>query len=310
MRRRSATLAVLALVAGAAAAPGCSSPDPGARDGCVGAGAAALRTCAKGTTLSGVDVSYYQGNVTWAQVKASGRDFAFVRISDGLNHPDTKFAQNWPGAKAAGLVRGSYQFFRPGQDADQQAQMVLDALDDAGGLLPGDLPPVLDLEAADSQASSVVVSKALAWLAKIEAAIGIKPVVYTANFMSSVIGDNFGAYTLWVANYTTSCPLMPSGWSDWQFWQSSDSGSVPGIAGAADTDLFNGTLAQLQALTVKAGAPVPPPAPDADAGPRGSADPPDGESTPKDGSHGSTIGEGPAPSAPHSGRTAPTVRCP
>jgi lysozyme len=280
-------------------AVGCSSAETPPDDGCVGSGSEALKTCAKGTTLTGVDVSYYQGNVSWSQVKGSGRQFAFARISDGLNYPDAKFAQNWPAMKSAGLVRGSYQFFRPSQDAGQQAQMVLDKLAAAGGLKPGDLPPVLDLESADGLASSVVVAKAKAWLAKIEAAIEVKPIIYTAAFMSNVIGTNFGGYTLWVANYQTTCPTMPSGWTNWHFWQNSDSGSVPGIAGNVDTNFFNGALAQLQTLTIK---PATPPA--KDAGADAGEDAPDlvdlgnqpdlafGDEQPNDGSQGSTIGSG------------------
>lgn len=313
MRRLSAVVAVCALLTGAVSGVGCSSSDAPPSDGCVGSGSAALKTCAKGATITGVDVSVYQGNVSWAQVKGSGRQFAFVRISDGLDHPDTKFAQNWPALKTAGLVRGSYQFFRPSQDAGQQAQMVLDKLAAAGGLTPGDLPPVLDLESADGLAPTVVVTKAKAWLAKVEAAIKVKPIVYTAAFMSSVIGNNFGGYTLWVANYQTTCPTMPSGWTDWHFWQNADNGSIPGIAGNVDTDFFNGTITQLHTLTIK---PATPP-PGKDAGP---ADPGDdltepagkdfgfGENIPNDGSQGATLGDGDKNDT-HETESAPITPC-
>ena len=296
-------------------AVGCSSAEPPPGDGCVGSGADALKTCAKGATITGVDVSYYQGNVSWSKVKGTGRQFAFARISDGLAYPDSKFAQNWPAMKAAGLVRGSYQFFRPSQDAGLQAQMVLDKLAAAGGLKAGDLPPVLDLESADGLASSVVVSKAKVWLAKVEAALKVKPIVYTAAFMSEVIGTNFGGYTLWVANYQTTCPTMPSGWTDWQFWQNSDSGSVAGISGNVDTNFFNGTLSQLQSHRLK---PTAPPA-QQDAGAGAGNDAPGlvgfvaqtdltvGDDTPNDGSQGSTIGNGKQPTPETQG--APITPC-
>lgn len=301
MARSSAACSVSALLTGAllsCAVAGCSSAEAPPPDDCLGTTSEALKTCAKGATVTGIDVSYYQGNVSWSQVKSSGRQFAFVRISDGLNTPDTKFAQNWPALKTAGLVRGAYQFFRPGQDAGLQAQMVIDKIKAAGGLKPGDLAPVLDLESADGLASSVVVSKAKVWLAKVEAAFGIKPIVYTAAFMSSVIGTNFGGYTLWVANYQTTCPTMPSGWTDWQFWQNSDSGSVPGVSGNVDTNFFNGTLAQLQTLTLKSATPDAGPDPDDENHLHIAAlDPTFGDDKPNDGSQGSTIGSGGRPSA-------------
>jgi lysozyme len=292
MAKVSGAVAVCVFLTGLMGAVGCSSSDAPASDGCVGSGSEALKTCAKGATISGVDVSSYQGTVSWSKVKGAGTDFAFARISDGLNSVDSKFAQNWPAMKAAGIVRGSYQYFRPGQDAGLQAQLVIDKLAAAGGLQPGDLPPVLDLETADGLASSVVVAKAKAWLAKIEAATKVKPIVYTAAFMSNVIGTSFGGYTLWVANYGTTCPTMPSGWTDWQFWQHSDSGTVAGISGGVDSDFFNGTLAQLKTLTIAppSGGPQPP-AVDMTAF-AGETALTFGDNKPKDGSQGATLGDG------------------
>ena len=290
MAKVSGAVAVCVFLTAVTGAIGCSSSEAPAGDGCIGSGSEALKTCAKGATVTGVDVSSYQGTVNWSQVKGAGRGFAFARISDGLNSVDAKFAQNWPAMKAAGIVRGSYQFFRPSQDAGLQAQMVIDKLAAAGGLQPGDLPPVLDLESADGLAASVVVSKANVWLATIEAALKVKPIVYTAAFMSSVIGTSFGKYTLWVANYGTTCPTMPSGWTDWQFWQHADNGSVAGIGGAVDSDFFNGTLAQLKTLAAPGSAPEEP-AVDMTAFAAQSALV-FGDNAPNDGSQGSTLGQG------------------
>src|SRR5579871_5288706 len=71
--------------------------------------------------VEGIDVSYYDGNVSWSSVRASGRQFAIARVSDGTGFMDPKFAANWSGIKAAGMVRGVYQFFRPEDDAVAQA---------------------------------------------------------------------------------------------------------------------------------------------------------------------------------------------
>ncbi|MBX3188092.1 MAG: hypothetical protein KF819_13805 [Labilithrix sp.] len=294
MRSLACFAVVSALLTGGTCIVGCS-PGEGPAGECTGSSADALRTCAKGSTLTGIDVSYYQGNVNWAQVKGAGRTFAFVRVSDGLNFPDTKFAQNWPAVKSAGLVRGVYQFFRPSQDPTQQAQLLLDRIDAAGGIGPGDLPPVLDLESDGGLAASVVVARATTWLAKVEAAVGRKPIIYTAAFMSNVIGSSFTNHVLWVANYGATCPLMPGAWTDWHFWQTSDSGSVAGVSGNVDTNLFNGVLADLMKQTLQ-----PPPAPnDAPAGPRDDVvglaafdGVMPGDAKPNDGSQGATIGDG------------------
>jgi hypothetical protein len=106
--------------------------------------------------------------------------------------------------------------------------------------------------------------------------------------MSSVFGTSLSGYTLWVANYGATCPLMPTGWSDWQFWQDADNGNISGISGGVDTDVFNGTKTQLEGLTLKpATTPTKPPA-------NGTAptNTPGTGATPNDGSQGGTIGSG------------------
>ena len=78
----------------------------------VGAIEEPLVVCPSGPTVEGVDVSYYQGNIDWDAVWGSGRDFAVARVNDG-NFMDPQFDTYWSGMKAAGLIRGAYQFFRP-----------------------------------------------------------------------------------------------------------------------------------------------------------------------------------------------------
>ena len=244
-----------------------------AREGCASETAAPLKLCAEGPVLEGIDVSVYQGDVDWAKVKAAGKVFAFARVANGLLKSDTKFATNWPAMKAAGLVRGAYLYFRPSQDVAGQAKAVLDALEAACGLQAGDLPPVLDLETTDNLPAATVLGAAKTWLDLVEAKIGKKPLVYTSASMSTQlgVGTSLAAYPLWVAHYAVQCPEMPAGWASWQFWQRSDKGTVAGIAGAVDLDQFDGTLADLEKLTLAcapgacepadAGAPAPAPVP-------------------------------------------------
>jgi lysozyme len=270
--RRELLLVYLGVVAGCA-----STPDKAEQ--CLGQGAFELRVCAAGATVEGIDVSYYQGTVDWAAVKRAGKVFAFARVSDGTAHPDSQFARNWPAMKTAGIIRGVYQFFRASVDPTAQANLLLSKLQAAGGLQPGDLPPVIDIETADGQSNATVVARMRTWLTRLEQAVGRKPLIYTAAMMSSVLGNNFSSYPLWVANYTTQCPLMPSDWTSWKFWQKSSTGSVGGISGNVDLDVFNGTLSDLRAFAIEPpdGGTAP------DAGVRDGGAPRDGGTTPSDG---------------------------
>jgi lysozyme len=252
-------IAALALAAAPLVGLACSSPQPGAE--CVGSSSDAIRVCAPGPVVKGVDVSYYQGVVSWSQVKQSGRTFAIARVSDGLSVVDTQFASNWSGIRQAGLVRGVYQFFRPARDPIAQADLLLQKVQAAGGFQPGDLPPVLDIETVDGVSVATLRQRMQQWLDRVEQALGRRPIIYTAAFMSQNVGTGFSRYPLWVANYGVTCPTMPDGWSTWKFWQSSSTGSVPGISGNVDVNDFNGTLADLRAFAgpppLDAGPPPP-----------------------------------------------------
>lgn len=239
---QSALFVALVLASGAMVAA-CSDS---AKPACIDSTSQALRTCAGPNIVPGIDVSSYQGTVDFARVAAAGNGFVFLRLSSGQN-VDTKFATNWAAAKDANLVRGAYQYFWPARDVDLQVDTMVTTLR-AAGFGPDDLPPVLDIETVDGQPVATVVALAKHWIARVEAELHVKPLVYTANFMSYVTQNHFSSYPLWVANYGVTCPLMPTGWTDWVFWQSSESGRVDGVTGNVDLDTFNGTMPALLAF--------------------------------------------------------------
>ncbi len=210
--------------------------------------------CATGATVEGVDVSIYQGgHIDWNAVHASGRQFAITRINDGVNSMDPTFRTNWSGIRAAGMIRGAYQYFRPNADAATQARIVCSAV---GRLGDGDLPAMLDLESSGGMSSSTIIARITTWLHDVEACTGKRPMIYTAAwFWNPNVGSRaFGAYPLVVAAYGPSCPTLPIGWTRWAIFQYSDGevrytpgvGPVPGIGQSCDRDKFNGSLADLR----------------------------------------------------------------
>src|SRR5688500_6885931 len=110
---RAAAL-LLGLVASALAA------EPTAR-----AGEPGRARCPARTIVRGIVVSKWQGQVDWRAVRAAGLRFAFVRVCDGTTILDPTFAQTWPAARAAGVMRGAYQYFRPEEDPIEQADLLL-----------------------------------------------------------------------------------------------------------------------------------------------------------------------------------------
>lgn len=194
--------------------------------------------------LEGVDVSKFQGEIDWQAVRASGVVFAFARALEGETIHDATFAANWRGMKEAGVVRGAYDFYIANDSPEVQAKIFSSLV----ALEPGDLVPMVDIEEASLGGSEPpdLVEDFHRYLELVEQAFGARPIVYTnPSFWNENMDDSFGEYPLWVADYEVESPTLPDGWQDWVIWQHGDSGSVPGIDGDVDLNVFTGTMEDL-----------------------------------------------------------------
>jgi lysozyme len=233
-----------------------SDPPPGDGSEEIGVAEQAAEICFT-DVVHGIDVSYYQGTIDWTQV-ATEYDFAIARINHG-DFMDPQFDANWAGIKAVGMIRGAYQYFDPGGDPVEQANIVVDKL---GMLDAGDLPPVIDVESTDGLGGAEIAARVGVWLDIVEAGTGKKPMIYTGKYFwqDNVGSSEFADYALWHAQYPNACqpPAAPppacgcsniaDQWSEIAVWQYSSSGSVPGIAGNVDLNVWNGTYEELVAF--------------------------------------------------------------
>jgi len=218
--------------------------------------------------LEGIDVSRYQGTISWSRVAGAGKRFVVMRATLGETYVDPTYATNHAGAEAAGLPVAAYHFATPSSspgDAVRQA----DSFVDHASLEVGDLVPALDLEQRGGLSVGALQSWVSAWLGEVYARVGVRAMIYTSpSFWGSAMGNTAmfaeqGYSVLWVANWDTSSPKVPGGdWggAGWTFWQYSNCGSVAGISGCVDLDRYDGldlgpvTIAQIAA---QAGPPVP-----------------------------------------------------
>jgi len=214
--------------------------------------AAAVPAAAAATGPTGPDVSRWQHGtpLSWTAVKASGQTFAFVKATEGASYTNPYFASDWAATRNAGLLHGAYHFARPSVgSAVSQARRFIAVAGTARA--QGDLPPVLDLEQSGGLSPAQLSTWTSQFLTETRRLTGRTPIVYTyPNFWRTAMAGTtaFTSYPLWIASYTSaSTPLMPA-WSKWTFWQYSSSSIVPGIAGKADMNRFNGTLSDLRAL--------------------------------------------------------------
>jgi GH25 family lysozyme M1 (1,4-beta-N-acetylmuramidase) len=192
--------------------------------------------------IHGTDLSSHQGAPQFPAVKAAGLDFVVLTATEGVGFVDRQCTSSRARAHAAGLVVGLYHFARagdPGAEADFFTGTV-------GGLVAGEFA-VLDWEVAAADPAGWCT----AWLAAVRSRLGVPPLVYLNR--STVQGSDWSPVVragaaLWLACYDDSTDAVASGsWPGLAMKQYSDQGSVPGIAGPVDLDVFYGSVEQLLA---------------------------------------------------------------
>ena len=195
----------------------------------------------------GVDVSYHQGDIDWDAVAADGVSFAMIRAGyrgygTGALMTDDYFTANMDGATAAGLDVGVYFFSQAisTDEAVEEAQYLIDLL--SGYSLS--MPVVFDMEVMteDARANDLTASQR-AEIAKAfcdtVAAAGYTPMIYgnTAYYMAKIeFSEICGQYDIWLAQYYDT-PFFPYAFTMWQY---TNTGTVDGIAGQVDLNLYFG----------------------------------------------------------------------
>lgn len=198
----------------------------------------------KKSVYYGIDVSSYQGSIDWNAVANDGIDFAMIRILTGkdasaINY-DSRFKENYKGARAAGLYVGVYRYSYATSvsKARKEAKAIVEALD--GRKL--DYPIVMDMED-----SSILQSTSNA--KRTDMILAFKEVVEDAGYKFALYANK-----TWLDNYIDTGRLgnthiWMARWRDLEkghgysnggtltMWQYSNKGSVKGISGTVDLDV-------------------------------------------------------------------------
>ncbi len=195
----------------------------------------------------GFDWSHYQNITDILKVKNAGYAFSFGKATEGLTYVDPSFAQNYKALKVVAMIRGAYHFARPGLgDPAGQAQKYFDTVNAVGGF--DGLPPMLDIEDAGGLSKAALALWIRQFASAIKLSTGMQPLLYTyVSFAEQYLDPSLCAeFQLFIADYGVQQPPKVLNWDKWFFFQHSDSGVIPGIGGAVDLDVFDGTIADLQ----------------------------------------------------------------
>lgn len=212
--------------------------------------APALSSSAAITGVLGIDVSRWQGDVNWKYWTRKGKQFAFVKATEGTTYRNPFYGSQSTGSSNAGLIHGAYHFAAPSSSSGK-AQAKFFVAHGGGWERDGrTLPGVLDIEynPYGSTCYGMTKKQIVAWVTsftrKYKTLTGRDAIIYTNLDWWSRCAGNSEKFNqtnpLWVARYAGKVGTLPGAWPFYTFWQYTSS--------PLDQDRFSGKRARLVAL--------------------------------------------------------------
>ncbi len=189
------------------------------------------------TIYQGIDVSSWQGNIDFAEVKNSGIEIVYIKASEGQSYIDPYFEQNYQNAKANGLKVGFYHYVtaRTVEQAREQANFFASVI---SGKEP-DCRLAMDFESFGSLSVNEINEISRVFLETLQSATNKEVLIYSNSYSArTIFSSTLSIYPLWVANYGVSEPGDNGKWDTWVGWQYTSTGRVSGISGNVDRDYF------------------------------------------------------------------------
>ena len=190
----------------------------------------------------GIDISEWQGDVDFEEVKRAGIDIVYIKSSEGTNYIDRCFESNYQKARQSGLKIGFYHFVtaRSISEAEEEARFFARVISSK----QVDCRLAMDFESFGNLSVYEINSISEAFLATVEEVTGIDAVIYSdASNARDVFYRNLTVYPIWVADYFVEEPENNGKWESWVGFQYTDREYVSGISGRVDGDEFtNGIL--------------------------------------------------------------------
>lgn len=190
-----------------------------------------------GRQYRGIDISEFQGEIDFEEVRRSGIEVVYIRVGAG-EYTDEYFAENYERAKAAGLKIGFYHYVtaRSVEEGRRQARFFASL---AAGREP-DMRLAMDFEYFGSLSVSQINAISEAYLDELTALTRREAVIYSdlsnaRNIFSCALAEK---YPLWAAQYGADEPSANGKWREWVGFQYTDEGRVGGIYGNVDRNIF------------------------------------------------------------------------
>lgn len=200
-----------------------------------------VTTFAHESTMNGIDISEWQGDIDFQAVKENGIEIVYIRAGEGSDYEDAYFQSHYEGAKKSGLKIGFYHYVTATSTikAKEQAHYFASLIEDK----TMDCKPAMDFESFSTLSNSEINEIATIYLETLAQLTGTTPMLYSDAFNAGNLWESsLTAYPLWVAEYDVTSPHTLGHWETWVGFQYSDTGQINGISGNVDLDYFKDTV--------------------------------------------------------------------
>lgn len=195
--------------------------------------------------MKGIDISSHQGEIDWKKVSGTNVEFAMIRAvyrgyESGKLLEDGQFRTNIEEAHANGIKVGAYVFTQAVNktEVDEEVSMLKGLL----GAYDLEMPVVVDVERVSGgearleQLGVTELTELIRYYVQCIEDAGYKPMIYfnLESALSMIELKEFEDIDKWFAVYDSDF-YYPYAYSMWQY---KDTGSVDGIDGNVDFDLY------------------------------------------------------------------------
>ena len=198
--------------------------------------------------VRGIDISHHQGQIDWQKLQTENIQFAYIKATEGGDHKDKLFKQNWKNAQAIGLTTGAYHFFTFCRTGAEQADNFIATVTKEAS----QLPPAIDLEYGGNchtiPTKAILLAQLKTFIEKITASYAQKPMIYATrdSYNNFLAGEDLADVSIWIRNIYKQ-PELSDG-KKWTIWQFAHQGRLKGIKGIVDLNVFNGNKAEFSEL--------------------------------------------------------------
>lgn len=193
----------------------------------------------------GIDVSHYQGHIDWEAVAKEGNvSYVYLKATEGAEFVDNTHMYNISMARRHGLKVGSYHYYKPNVNVEQQMNNLASIVIKS----EQDLVPMIDIEEDRGVSEEKFIRDITAFVHMVEHHYGKKPLLYSGEFFyNKHFQGLFQDYQWMIARYSDTAPVLKDD-KAYLSWQYTDKGSIPGIRGKVDRSCLmgKGTLKQIR----------------------------------------------------------------